>query len=1137
MLFFLKTRNRKARPKDRAYANVLRLAEDVQNYYNSREPLMDLIKQAINDEKLTPSDLHIKLLSLPWHDVYTTNYDTLLERSSDILKQQGNNSYTTILNGQDLGRASSPILMKLHGDINDESSIIITEEDYRTYPAKHPAMVSYIQNAIMMRTLVLIGFSGNDPNFIQWLGWVKDALGSSQRKVYLLSVDAISDATRTTFEKKNVIVVDLRGLAGKKAEPSENLETAIDYLEKYPTKREQEKTKFRNWAVNWGRLSINDMGVSSNFELWKKDRDTYPGWLVLPRDRREYWAESEGFSLSKKELSQLSGDNALLYLDLFNWRIERCLYPIENSWEETYLSVLAKYKPFSRHCRIEIREAWINLKLGLLRLYRQEGWYEKWNSLRDELFPLKGRMIDDQRCRFEYEQALEAVYRNDFDWLKEVLDNWKEAKSDIYWDIRRGALWAEYLSLDKGREITKIAFNGICEKLENSTDERERFYWGSRKVNAHTVWECMVQANFSDGSSELDAARKTWLDLRQYEDIWYEREFFETHLRPIEDTLVVKTKTPSFRLGHSSITTNMGGNSKYVRVAYAFFLFYEEVGFPVHLPFLNTIDKSSLQKALSVMEYCSPAIAECWLLRSGDSKVVPSIYNRRFLERTSCELVDTLYRRYLDSLDCLLKAECEKEELPWTLSFRSVLPEILSRLTMKASYEARLKTLDYVDAVFSSKYITRYEGLDNMIQMLMLSFSKNETSGLIPRLAGMSIASGRYGDFRMEPLFFVNKPKTYGVKLTAIADGLFHSIGKNKNEEKAILFRLMTLCQLEALSEEQRDRLANILWSKLDTNGFPDRTIYSRFAFLSFPHPEGVDPQELLKKYFLTQSPPAVGNGTPISFYGGITPYFNDLRGTTNSDISFSWDETLLNNVCDKLLSMWETGKERLLEDEIGWSFSVKDEMRNRFDDLETVVTSVIAPHFEMLNEDNKTRLARMISEYEAYGMPSLRMKNAIGTEVDVDHEIQTRICSPDERAIDDCISAIIHLHRKGVDVNKYVVLMSDYFRCNAERGRDKIIRGLNYFIDYDIIKSNDTIKKNLILGLKRLFKDTEIDTKDEEQTVNDKMFLRMSVAHIVKGLSGVTIPEDKEVISSWQDYYNSDDTCWDIRNHYLDLE
>ena len=75
--------------------------------------------------------------------------------------------------------------MKLHGDIKVPDSIVITEEDYRKYPSSNQAKINHIQHTIMMETLVLIGFSGNDPNFIQWIGWVKDALSNNQRKVYL----------------------------------------------------------------------------------------------------------------------------------------------------------------------------------------------------------------------------------------------------------------------------------------------------------------------------------------------------------------------------------------------------------------------------------------------------------------------------------------------------------------------------------------------------------------------------------------------------------------------------------------------------------------------------------------------------------------------------------------------------------------------------------------------------------------------------------------------------------------------------------------------------------------------------------------------------------------------------------------
>lgn len=183
-LFFEKTRKHKPKKSDLAYANVLRLAEDVENMYGKVE-LTNLIRDSINDDKLLPSDMHLRLLALPWKDVYTTNYDTLLERSALRLNEQGRRLYSVIRYDEVIGMETPPFLMKLHGDINEPQSIIISEEDYRTYPSKHKAMINHIQHAIMMNTMVLIGFSGNDPNFLQWLGWVRDALKNNQRKVYL----------------------------------------------------------------------------------------------------------------------------------------------------------------------------------------------------------------------------------------------------------------------------------------------------------------------------------------------------------------------------------------------------------------------------------------------------------------------------------------------------------------------------------------------------------------------------------------------------------------------------------------------------------------------------------------------------------------------------------------------------------------------------------------------------------------------------------------------------------------------------------------------------------------------------------------------------------------------------------------
>lgn len=1138
-LFFEKTRQHRPKKDELAYANVLRLAEDVENMYGKAE-LSNMIREAVNDDKLVPSDAHLRLLALPWKDVYTTNYDTLLERAASRLNERGRRLYSVIRYDEAIGMETPPFLMKLHGDINEPQSIIISEEDYRTYSSKHQAMINHIQHAIMLETMVLIGFSGNDPNFLQWLGWVRDALKNSQRKVYLLSVDGVPDAVKKSFEKKNVIVVDLKGLAGKNATPSENILCAISFLERFIQQKEQERARYRNSALAWGRISNREDNIEQQFARWKEERETYPGWLVMPREKRENWASIDSFSLYPDKIKQLTKENQLLYLDLFNWRIEKSLFPIDNNWEQIYLSTLNQFTPFSRRCRCEIRVAWTNLKLGLLRLYRQEGWVEKWQALRDELDSYAAKFQEDQRARFCYEKALAAVYQNDFYTLEEVLNSWEECASDPYWDIRRGAIWAEYLSLEKGKPITQKAFNSICERLDSASNEAERFYWASRKVHAHTVWNSMSQANFSAERNETSAARQTWSELKPYDDIWYEREFFDANVRTIEDALRVKTKVASFRLGHSRTTTNFSGNSKDYRVAYAYFLYYEETGFPIHLPFLNTVKKETLEKALSVMGYCSPAIAACWLLRAGDPKLVSSVYHRRFLERTNYEDVDALYQRYLKCLENLLAADRVEDVPSWAHALRGVLVEILARLCVKASYDSRLSTLDSIEAIFQDRYSVYFEGLGHLLSSLLSTFSQAEITGLIPRLAAMPIARDRFEDCRLEPLFYVNttvalSPESVGT----VVEVLLERIGVNENDDKAIFYRLLFLYKCGALSKRQEQKLASTLWSNVDDKGFPRRTIFNRFAFLSFPHPADVNPQELLKDYFRTTTVPIAGTGPSISFYAGSVPIFNNIKGTTNSDIHFTWDTPLINQLCARLIQMWESDKHHLIgKEKYGLGFSVKEEMQNRFSEVESIIVGVIAPNIELIDDRNKQGLVMMATEFEDFGIPSLRIRFSlapiIGDVENMKSEMSERLASPEDIFVADCINAIIYLSNIGTDVKDWVQVISEYFRGNAEQGRIAIISALNILLPRNDYLNYGTVRPNLHIGLKRLFASTQIEATDNELQANEKLYLRKKAAPIVRQLL-----KDKSdthaTLLEWQTYYNSPETCLDIKNSFID--
>ncbi len=78
----------------------------------------------------------------------------------------------------------------------------------------------------------------------------------------------------------------------------------------------------------------------------------------------------------------------------------------------------------------------------------------------------------------------------------------------------------------------------------------------------------------------------------------------------------------------------------------------------------------------------------------------------------------------------------------------------------------------------------------------------------------------------------------------------------------------------------------------------------------------------------------------------------------------------------------------------------------------------------------------------------------------------------------------------------------------------------------------------NLLLGLGRLFGNSEILITDSELEVNDKMHLRMIVAPIVRRLVKESAgKENTENLSQYTSYYESNETCWDIRNRYYDGE
>ena len=168
-----------------------------------RHKLDEMLLDSIPDSESEPGYMHRLLLSLPWSDVLTTNYDTLLERAAPI-------HYDTVVSVADIPRSTRPRIVKLHGSFPSNRPFIFTEEDFRTYPRKFSPFINLAQQTIIENTFCLIGFSGDDPNFLNWSGWVRDHLGDSSPQIYSLA--AWANRNRT-FDSEKLLPTDPKNSA------------------------------------------------------------------------------------------------------------------------------------------------------------------------------------------------------------------------------------------------------------------------------------------------------------------------------------------------------------------------------------------------------------------------------------------------------------------------------------------------------------------------------------------------------------------------------------------------------------------------------------------------------------------------------------------------------------------------------------------------------------------------------------------------------------------------------------------------------------------------------------------------------------------------------------------------------------
>lgn len=185
----------------------LMVAEALKNKI-PRDYYFSFLEEQFDPPNVVSSEAHILLLELNPRMIITTNYDRLIENAYAKARSKA----LTVINYYDSPKVQRrlqderyndrPFLYKIHGDIEDVSSIVLAETDYRKVFYDELGYQTVLASIFIHYTVLFLGFSFNDEELVLHLGKLRHALKGETHPDYILfSGDFLNSEEVTGFRR------------------------------------------------------------------------------------------------------------------------------------------------------------------------------------------------------------------------------------------------------------------------------------------------------------------------------------------------------------------------------------------------------------------------------------------------------------------------------------------------------------------------------------------------------------------------------------------------------------------------------------------------------------------------------------------------------------------------------------------------------------------------------------------------------------------------------------------------------------------------------------------------------------------------------------------------------------------------
>lgn len=730
--------------------DALRVAQIYESTFG-RPALDAAVAACVPDLAYSPGENHRRLLKLPWVDVLTTNYDTLLERAAaDVFDRR----YTRVVSPADLSIHVAPRVVKLHGTLPSHRPFIVTEEDYRCYPRTHAPFVNVVQQAVMETLVVLLGFSGHDPNFLQWIGWVRDELDEHAPPVYLCGVLDLSPAQQALFAARRVSPVDLGPLFPAAKYPDRDTRHAAATAWFLDVLAVGKPLRPREWAPIQPLplvaltpagppvrqfTAFTDIWPSSNspgseekirrtINLWRSQRLEYPGWLVAPqisRDRvwngTKYWRE---FIVNGSE--QFTPQERMCVLRELTWRLDVCLMSLWTSEADLMCTLLESVNPFPSTLDLpgatvvdlgsgkDLSETWVELAFAIVRTAREDFDEPRHTSWLNRLLALSS-VVPSIVSRVAAERAYWELAHLDLEKLATHLKSWRAIEQSPLGQAKLAAVYAELGETDRAMELASTALRAIRARLASLAPQLELLSIES--------WLIVLMNMLRFPTSFIEGESRDRLAVLSGEDCDPHalREKLESDLSNQDLPLKVEVSiTHRFDPRSKSVSRRLPGNKwdfDEIVPAFVALRLPEVAPCAIRTRSVNFLSHVAANAALW-LEPVAPFWAFGFFVRLGDKNVIERCLDRPAVAWMDSSRVDRLVPMLVRLADHALESmplRDPKEQDTLDARMGNTALEILSRLAIRLSASRRQEVMRLLLHWLESDAAARAWGFDDEV--------------------------------------------------------------------------------------------------------------------------------------------------------------------------------------------------------------------------------------------------------------------------------------------------------------------------------------------------------------------------------------------------------------------------------------